>query len=325
MMESSTHGLNGHQKDHNDLTQLRGIGVVRKRWLNAVGIATIADLAQASADTIDAQAKRDGHTLSRDELDEWITQARLHHVQASLAQAEAPPMVEAAPGDCNPLAREQGAVASDPDLAPWESFASFKVDYQTRQVNGATEQRLVTYHLETDDRESWADFGTDLVVQWMRDRMEAVQPLLQVEPPIIPAAAAPGIAEITQLRVMQLQHMSLPMVADRQSPIFPDALQTTEPFALEVSLQFAGLPETDPAPPAIYRVECFAHNIATETTDSLGEVTAHLTPDNHSAHQVLLPSLLLPQPGTYRLKVLVTPQHGSAALGQFKVPMLQVV
>ncbi len=325
MMESSTYGLNGHQKDHNDLTQIRGIGVVRKRWLSSLGIATIADLAQASADAVEAQAKQDGRTLSRYELEEWIAQARLHHVQASLAQAEAPPTVEAAPGDCNPLAREQSEAAIAPDLAPWESFASFKVDYQTRQVNGATEQRLVTYHLETEAMESWTDFETDLVAQWMRDRMAAVQPPLPTEPPIIPEAAAPGIADITQLRVMQLEHMSLPMVADRQSPIFPDALQTTEPFALEVSLQFAGRPETDPAPPAAYRVECFAHNLATGTTDSLGEVTAHLTPANHSAHQVLLPSLLLPQPGTYRLKVLVTPQHGSAALGQFKVPMLQVV
>lgn len=323
-MESSTYGLNGHQKDHNDLTQLRGIGVVRKRWLSSLGIATIADLAQASADAVEAQAKRDGRTLSRDELDEWITQARLHHVQASLAQAELSPTVEAAPEDSQPLARAPGAAAIAPGSPPWESLAAFKVDYQTRQVNGATEQRLVTYHLETQATESWADFETDLVAQWMRDRMEAVPPL-PTEPPIIPEAAAPGIADITQLRVMQLEHMSLPMVADRHSPIFPDALQTTEPFALEVSLQFAGLPETDPAPPATYRVECFAHNIATGTTDSLGEVTAHLTPANHSAHQVLLPSLLLPQPGTYRLKVLVTPQHGSAALGQFKVPMLQVV
>jgi len=322
MMESSTHGTNGSPKDHSDLMQIRGIGVVRKRWLGSLGIATIADLAQASADAIEAQAKRDGRTLSRDELDEWITQAHLHHVQASLAQVEAPPTVEVAPpGDAEPLAREQSEAAIAPGSTPWESFASFKVDYQTRQVNGGTEQRLVTYHLETNAMESWADFGTDLMPQWIRDRVAAVQPPLQAETPI---AAAPGIADITQLRVMQLEHMSLPMVADRHSPIFPNALQTTEPFALEVSMQFAGLPETNLAPPEAYRVECFAHNIATGTTDSLGDVTAHLAPVNNSAHQVLLPSLLL-QPGTYRLKVLVTQQHGSAALGQFKVPMLQVV
>jgi hypothetical protein len=328
MMGSPTHDANGNQKDHSDLTHIRGIGAIRKRWLHSLGIDTIAALAQASADAIEAQARSDGRSLSRDELEAWIAQAQVQHVKASLEQVEPPHVVEAiAPAsDANRL-DERADAETEHDLADWGPMASFKVDYQTRSVDGAPEQRLVVRHLETDTVKSWADFETDLMHQWMRDRIEASRPPLPTENSLTAATpgATPISAEITQLRVMQSHHMGHPMVADKNSPIFSDAIQTTEPFALEVSMQFAGLTETTPEKQVAYRVQCLARNLSTGATDHLGEVTAHVSLASNSTYKVILPSLLLRQPGTYRLKVLVTLQQAPAAFGHFKVPMLQVV
>ncbi|WP_146141293.1 hypothetical protein [Stenomitos frigidus] len=322
-MGSSTHEANGNHHDRSDLTQIRGIGAVRKRWLYSLGIDTIAALAQASADAIEAQAKSDGRSLSRDELEEWIAQARVHHAQASLEQAESSHVVEAITpiGDSKPLVSDRREAEGE-QLTVWNSIASFKVDYKIRQVDGKVEQRIIAHHLETDTVESWPAFETDLMQQWMRDRVEVTLRSLHVDSPIV---AAPIVAEITQLRVFQPHHMKQPMVVDKNSPIFPDALQTTEPFALEVSMRFTGLTEVNQEKQVAYRVQCLARNLATGATDILGDVTAHVSPSNNSAYKVLLPSLLLPQPGAYRLKVFVTLQQAPATLGQFKVPMLQVI
>ena len=318
-----THEANGNAKDRSGLTLLRGIGAARKHWLNSLGIETIAHLAQASADAIEAQAKSDGRSLSRDELDAWIVQAQ-HHVQASLEPAVLPPIVTAiAPAsDSHPLVTESTDAVEPPLMnwgMDWETVASFKVDYQTRSVDGK-EQRLVMHHLETDSTESWSACEAESMQQWMRDRVEATSRRLQ-ETAI---DTDPIVAEITQLRVLQPHYMTQPMTADRHSPIFSDVIQTSAPFALEVSMQFAG--STTPLEkPIAYRVQCLARHLATGTTDSLGDVTSQVALANHSTYEVLLPSLRLRQPGTYRLKVLVTLQQASAASDSFKVPMLQVV
>lgn len=316
MMESSTHNTNGRHHDRGDLAQIRGIGAIRKRWLRSLGIDTIAALAQASADAIEAQAKRDGRTLSRDDLEDWIAQAQVHSVQAPLAQtAQHTVEVRSQPSAPKSSARQPGLEREQPD--GWDAIASFKVDYQRRQVNGQSEQRVVTYHLEADTVEHWTAFELDQMQQWMRDRVEASLPTLRTEAPIV--------VEITQLRVMQSRQLGQRMVANHSSPIFPDAIQTTEPFALEVSMHFAGLTAAIHQTKVAYRVQCFARNLATGITDSLGEMTAQVAPSTNAIYNVLLPSLLLQQPGTYRLKVLVSLQHAPATLGQFKVPMLHAV
>jgi hypothetical protein len=328
-MESPTHETNGNHKNLDDLTQIRGIGMVRKRWLNSLGINTIANLAHASADAIEAQAKTDGRSLSRDELEEWIAQAQVLHVQASLKQEPSDQAAGAiaSASDPQPRSGEQSDVTAEHVTAEhnptdWETFASFKVDYQTRWMNGKPEQRFVAHHLETDEIASWSESETELMQQWLRDRIEGVLPSTLTSPVRM---SPPVTAKITQLRVMQPHYMSYPMVADQNIPIFSDAIQTDEPFALEVSMQFAGLAEVNPAKQVAYRVQCLARNLETGITESLGDVTAHVSPSNDAVYKVLLPSLMLPRPGTYRLKVIVALQHAPAALGQFKVPMLQVV
>ncbi len=321
-MGSPPHETNSNHKNGTDLTQIRGIGAVRKRWLNALGIDTIAALAQASADDIEAQARRDGRTVSRDELDAWIAQAQVHPVEASSEPAKSSTVVEAlTPVNGSNDLEQRREVEPDLALAGWDSFASFNVAYQTRQINGKTEQRLVVHHLEADAIEHWSALETDRLQPWMRDRVEASLSSVQATGSAI--VATPLEAEITQLRVMQPHSMSRPMVADQNSPIFSGAIQTIEPFALEVSMQLTGLTEANQENQIAYRVQCLARNLTSGETDCLADVTAHDSLSNNSLSRVLLPSLQLHKSGTYRLKVLVTLQHAAAAC--FKVPMLHVV
>ena len=318
-MGTSPHETNGNHMNRGDLMQIRGIGVARKRWLNSLGIDTIADLAQAEADVIEAQAKRNGRALSRDEIEDWIAQAQVQQAQALPKQAEFIPVVAAiAPeGDPKLAASEEPTAASEADATAWEAVASFKVTYQTRHVSGKLEKRLVAHHLETNDVAHWGDFATELMPQWLRDRVALARPRWHAKTPIA--------AHITQLRVMQPPYMRFPMVADKTVPIFHDSIHTTEPFALEVSMHFAGLTESCPEEQVTYRVQCLARNLATGATHNIGDVTANVSLANDSTYKVLLPSLRLPEAGSYRLQVLAMLQDAPATFGRFKVPLLQVV
>lgn len=323
-MALPTQETNGNHKHRSDLTQIRGIGAIRKRWLHSLGISTIADLAQASAEAIEAQSKGDAR-FSRDEVDGWIAQAQA--LQVSLELADASPAIKAstAAHDANPLTEDQTAAAADPALETWDSIAAFQVNYQTRSLGQVTEQRLVVQQLGTDAAESWSTFDTNRLQQWMRDRLEmSLSPLqtpLQTELAMQTAIAI----EIPQLRLMQPHYMRQPMTVVPNSPLFSDTIQTAKPFALEVSMQFVGLTDAHQGKQVAYRVQCLALNLATGATESLSDLTTNVSLDDRSRYSVLLPSLLLRQPGLYRLKVLVTLQQAPATLGQFKVPMLQVV
>lgn len=324
-MELPTHETNGSYKHRSDLTQIRGIGAIRKRWLHSLGISTIADLAQASAEAIEAQSKGDAR-FSRDELDGWIAQAQA--LQVSLESADALPAIKASTAvhDANPLTAADQTAAADPALETWNSIAAFQVNYQTRSLGQVTEQRLVVQHLGTDAAESWSTFDTNLLQQWMRDRLEVSLSPLQTPLQTELAMQTEAIAiEITQLRLMQPHYMRQPMTVVPHSPLFSDTIQTAKPFALEVSMQFVGLTDAHQGKQVAYRVQCFVYNLATGATESLSDLTTSVSLGDRSCYSVLLPSLLLRQPGLYRLKVLVTLQQAPATLGQFKVPMLQVV
>lgn len=307
----STSGSN-RDRDGSDLTTIRGIGAIRKRWLNALEIYTIADLANASIDEIEAGAKRDGRSISRSELEEWIAQAQKQRADASVPRAES--LMGSAAALENPAISPEEP--SEEQAGSWNVIASFQVEYQTQQVEGKLEQRTVIRQIGTDALEDWPNFETQLIQHWMGDRVEDAL-----------AQSQPGLSvlpEITQLRVMQFGQNGRSMTADKIHPLFASAIQMGEPFALEVAMQFAELAETTLKQTA-YKVHCTARELSTGLTDTLGEITAIVSLADNT-YKVLLPELMLPRPGIYRLKVFVTLQNAlEKSSSCFKVPMLQVV
>ncbi|NJO78884.1 MAG: hypothetical protein HC827_10420 [Cyanobacteria bacterium RM1_2_2] len=300
---------NGNNENRNDLTNIRGIGVSRKRWLNSVGIHTIADLSQASVDEIESQLKSNGRLLSRSELEEWIAQA-----QAVDTQNQQP---EAVHNSSETLSETELATSS----TDWNPIAVFKVEYQTRQTPEKLERRTLIHHLETNASENWQGFETQLIQRWMLDSIETTLPQLKTENPIV--------LNIAQLQVIQPHQTGQPMIADHTHPLFPSAIPINKPFALEVSMQLTGLSDPNLQKHMPCNVQCTVHDVLTGATTRLGEVTVNVPPTNHTTYKAWLPELTLSRAGIYRLKVLATLQSQAAnlpaVLGYFKVPMLQVV
>lgn len=318
---------NGNGEECNDLIMIRGIGATKKRWLEALGICTIADLAHASVDEIESQFKDSGRTVPRNEIEGWITQAQALQAEVSLqptqsSSTEPEDEEECAicfSGSCESTQQPAELVEAivEEVATPWSAIASFAIEYQTRQVAERTEWRTVIRHMETDTVETWADTETELIQPWMRDRIKAALPQTEAEPAIVP--------EITQLRMIQPDQIGQPMIADPTRPFFPDAVRRGEPFAMEVSMQLAGLTATTLIKQVAYRAQCVARNLSTGATVQLGDVTANVPLNNRSSCKALFPEVTLQQPGIYRLKVSVTLQDASDTAGYFKVPMLQVV
>lgn len=321
MMEVPTHTIaaSGNGKNRNDLTNLRGIGASRKRWLNSIGIYTIAELAQASVDEVESNLKSSGRLLSRGELEEWIAQAKTVDLQNQPAEsfcALPDPLSEMEPASSS-------LVATSTD---WIAVAVFKVEYQTRQIAGEVEQRTLIHHLETNASEIWSSFETQLIQPWMLDRIEATLPQPEAENPVVP--------EIIQLQVIQSHQIEQPMIADHAHPLFPGAISAGEPFALEASVQLIGLSDANSDANLQEQIpcsiQCAVHDVSTGSTTILGTATLNVPSIHNITYKALLPELMLSHPGIYRLKVFVALQNSQAAdcptaSGYFKVPMLQVV
>ncbi|MBF2075448.1 MAG: hypothetical protein IGS50_17045 [Synechococcales cyanobacterium C42_A2020_086] len=322
MMAVSTHTISasGNDENRSDLTNIRGIGASRKRWLNSIGIYTIADLSQASVDEVESSLKSGGRLLSRGELEEWIAQAKTVDLQNQPAEsfcALPDPLLETEPLETEPASSSLVAASTD-----WIAVAVFKVEYQTRQIAGKVEQRTLIHHLETNATETWSGFETQLIQPWMLDRIEATLPQPEAENPVVP--------EIIQLQVIQSHQIEQPMIADHAHPLFPGAILASEPFALEASVQLTGLSDANLQKQIPYSIQCTVHDVSTGSTTILGTATLNISSTANITYKALLPELMLSHSGIYRLKVSVTLQNSQAAdrptaSGYFKVPMLQVV
>jgi len=319
MMKLSTQvdSKSDHNNNSSDLTTIRGIGVSRKRWLNSLGIYTIAELSQASVHELESQLKKDGRLPSHNELEEWIAQAR--SATATHQQPEPPSHEPDVLPEPELTAAPALTAASTPD---WNSVAAFKVEYQTRQTANKLEQRTVIYHFETGTTESWTDFESQSVQPWMLDQIKTTVSQPEIASSVIP--------EITQLKLIQPCQSGQAMSASKTQPLFFGEVQADESFALEVSIKFTELTDTHTHEQIAWKVKCVVYDVSTASTTTLGEVIVNVPLANNSSYNALLPELMLPHAGIYRLKVFVSLQNQLAAnaeatSGCFKVPILQGV
>lgn len=326
-METPAHDLSirNSSRDDNELIKIRGIGTTRKQWLNALGIYTIADLAQFSADDIEFRLKGEGRSLPRSELEEWIIQAQTE----TLASSSDSSLHNGSPSNRGVRVKNN---VQDHDMSDhcfnsiklkvdnatdWSSLGSFRVDYQTRQAEGRSEQQTTIHYLDTGATAQWIGFETSCIQPWIQEQIEETFSQAKPENLVVP--------KITQLRVIQPPHSEQPLIVDKTYPIFSGAIRSDELFVLEVSLQFPGLVPTDFCQSICYQVRCIAHEVSTGTMANLGEISAQVPFSDRSTYRIWVPELMLSHPGIYRLKILVTLQNKLAASGYFKVPMLQVV
>jgi hypothetical protein len=72
-----------------ELTQIRGIGLTRRKWLRAIAIHTLSDLAQTSVSELESQLRNTRHPVSRHEIERWVSQARMLLGESASVEMEA--------------------------------------------------------------------------------------------------------------------------------------------------------------------------------------------------------------------------------------------
>ncbi len=301
-----------------ELTHIRGIGTSRKRRLASLGIHTVSDLARATATDLIQQVKDRGYNIAPVEIVEWIAQAQRLLIALPGAADELPKM----------QASDRPGGVSEPILEPmidspavaWSPFASFVIEFQNRTIDGQTEQQTVIRHLETDTVEVWPGVTTEPLQPWVNARLQSQ--LRQDAQPI----GTPITVDIGQLRLVRSRWAGIPMTVDATRRLFPEAINASEPFTLEIAMQLLGLAEAVmPRQQIIYRAQCYARHLETGRIVALGDTVANVPMCDQSSYTALLSDLVLPESGSYRLQVVITIQNVAATPGCFKVPLLYVV
>ena len=140
--------------NHTDLKRIKGIGEAREKWLKEVlGIKSLEELSQISAETIEAHIKAEGLIVSRDAIDEWIKQA-------------------------------QSFINSESEHSHWIPYASFVIEYQTRTLPSGNKDYRTTAHLmETDQNKSWSGTVTSEIADWILEHTGTNRSDLMLEQP----------------------------------------------------------------------------------------------------------------------------------------------
>lgn len=345
-----------HPPDHtpliHELTQIQGVGVARKRWLAALNICSVADLAQATADDLVAQLKQQGYTVPLDTVKQWIAQAQAITMAApseqlqrleSLTAPEVPSWSAPSQSNGDPVTEATIApiaprsLASQPEAtshaADWSDIANFSIAFQTRLIHGRVEQRTEIRHQNTAATEAWDGIRGDGLSAWMLRRIPAhfQRQVKGAEPDVIPlpkllTPSAPIGVKITQLQVYQPHQAQAMMTVDRTQPLFAGPLSAHMPFDLKVSFRLQGEALSELTNELLsYQIQCHGRQLTNGSMVHLGDRQANLWIGAGDQYTALFPHVVIPEAGAYRLQVLVALQNLVAVPAFFEVALVQVV
>lgn len=239
-------------KEFNQFARIEGLGPATRRWLREVfNVHTLEDLAQLSVNRVLAnpalsRLEYEGKAICQQKIERWIQQA-----QEFVAQK-----------------------------TTWQTFATFVVSLQARQVGGQTEQRTTAYFLEADRKKTWSGIECNGVYEMMLDQLKHP---FQLEPEVnAPMEPEPRIEPQPRIEFKPVSESELDdeNLADENladegpaelEPVFVSTTAQSDP-ALE--------PESQPEPVADSSVEPIS-----EPLDFEGEIaepvhaTMQLKPD----------------------------------------------
>lgn len=326
------------QRRHDILSAIKGIGEATERSLNeSLGVRTYEDLAACSIDDIEAGLKSSGRNTSRNQIEEWLAQAReLAGIPTRL------PRRGERPG------REQESAERQSEFGEvgWKPIATFVVEFQSRtDGNGVEEQRTMCQQHETAKEETWPGIDCQRTCEWMLAQIEEhptplseERPSLEMPTVAVPVSAAteepsadarsagspPVTVEVTQVRAFQPLESETPRAVATAGGSFSGVVTGDEPVSFEVSFQIAG-------PAAMEIAECYsgftAEVFAINRRNSVRERFSAPGPGsitvNESSYTMVLPESTLPS-GMYRLECIATLEGAPPAKGYLNVPFLRV-
>ncbi|HAA29650.1 MAG TPA: hypothetical protein DCE56_20605 [Cyanobacteria bacterium UBA8553] len=333
-----------NSKKRDDLTRLKEISSVQKQWLRkSLKIHTFRELAALSADEIENRLRAEGQTVSKSEIEGWIVQARelvaleersqqlIVDPKTELEESLDPPTQESklaqAVVESADIQVEENITSSGEEDG-WRTFASFLVEFQSRQIDGQVEEQQTTIrHLEANTVQTWSGIESERLNPWIICQVDAAKPRSPEAPPEAQRSrVSPVKVAIDQLRIWQPPQTEMPMVVDTASGLFSGMIRSDQPLALEVGFRLAQL-NTPHVPRGQMRclVQGYVRDRTTHAITSLGETMLDTLTEGKPSYKVTLPATTLEQPGIYRLQVLVTLQGTPAIPAYFEVPVLPVV
>lgn len=350
------------------LTQVEGIGEVKRQWLESIGIETLQDLANADAEVIESELAASDHPTSRNVIDNWIAQAQR---LVEITEAKEPSETETASEEASPASPQasspepeqpgtdessevssdaeedeidEGLAATEEDSeedseegevedatetteseAPWETFASFTVAFESKQINDQIQYQTSARHLETDQIETWSDIDEEKLQAWLRRQLAAA----------VPSPEAPTVAKtldmetwftplVRDLRIYQPPSSTMAMEIYKPNLMFPSPVKSNLPFTLELefSIQeqevFSRVEEE-----VLYEAECYARSLMKGEVLSLGKIPPTPLVDKKDSYPIQFSAANL-QPGFYRVQFLLNLRGIHAFPLFFEVPALQV-
>lgn len=312
--------MNGSDKEHQVLTRIKGIGPVKQRWLkDSLKISTIRDLATCSVEQIESRLKAQGQTFSRSEIKSWIEQAqKLIDSEPSAQEILELPQLTSD----SKLLQLPEEVTKVEDNNQWSSFASFKIDFQSRKLDEKIENRTIIHHLEANQHKIWHDIKPEQLEQWMREQMQGAIPQSESQNNL---SVAPLTIEITQILAFQPPKSERAMVVDQNNRLFPSTINSGELFMLVVAFKVMGLNEANCNHQKLtYQAQFYGRNRSTGAIIHLGDTMPASLEEGLDFYTTRLPAISL-EPGIYRLQGLVKVQGIMATPGCFEIPLLQVV
>jgi hypothetical protein len=317
--------MNTEKKKYDDLTEIKGIGLHRQQWLNkSLGVFTFSELAALSVDEIETRLKAEGGGVGRKTIEVWIDEAK------ALAEAASPER------ELEEATVESGERLSLPGgQTKWNSLASFRVDFQTRQAaDRGEEQRTKVRHIETDSLEKWSGIQTDRLFQWIQNQLDdQLNEMIKEKPVEEPLSAEllssktlpPQKLEVTYVRVFQPPKADTPIGFATAGKPFPGMLKGDQPFNLQAGFELGKLAADEAAGSKVtYKAEFHVRNRATGTKHHLGNTKPENLVAGRVSYHTILPEVHL-DPGHYSLRVLVTIQSRTPSLGFLELPLLQVL
>lgn len=293
---------NGNGKERDNLTRIEGIGETKAQWLQSIGIATLQDLACASADYLESRLKAEGHATGRNEIEKkWIAQAQKMVDEASSQQTTESLEVDAKVSlNSLPKASE----SSQPPEATSEAEADAEITVPEVSVTASLAEpisepktdikTLVSHSPASGEWSTFASFAVEFQDRQIENRTEKRTLVRHVETDTVeswssiegehfkrwilgqvsqtrpseplrqqPTAATPAMIKIRQLHLLQPPETRMPVLIAQAGRIVSNSIRSNELFSFEVTFELIGDALTDIAGrQAAYCVQWDAKNLA---------------------------------------------------------------
>ena len=345
--------------DQQDLTQIEGIGEAKQQWLESIGFQTLQDLASADAEAIESALEAIGHPTNLSVISNWISQAQqlLEEIAAQEtssapretsgetpaepnptasteseqtaadASSESLPTAEEVEAESTAEERDTEAVKTDTEeTEEWQTFASFTVEFESKQIEDEIRYQTSVRHIETDRARAWSGIEEENLQSWLREQLADAIPIMSASTAAASSKAKTRLTPLIEdLRIYQPPSIKTPMGLYQPSRMFPSPIRSNLPFTLELQFRIQEqdvLAKTEEK--VLYQVECYSRSLKKGGAFLLGQIPpTPLLSDQRGSYTARFPTMNL-QSGIFRLQVLLNLQGINAFPAYFEIPALQV-